>query len=94
VHRPDGAWSLLLVNKDPHDARSVRVTFRGAAGADTAFAGDVDEATFDAAHYVWHPDGPNGHADPDGPIVRTRQRATEAFMLPAASVTVLRGSVR
>jgi hypothetical protein len=94
VHRPDGAWSLLLINKDPQAARSIRVAFRGEGGAEATFTGSVDEATFDAAHYQWHPDGPNGRADPDGPIVRTRRSAAAAYTLPAASVTVLRGTLR
>lgn len=94
VHRPDGAWSILLVNKDRTAAHPVRIVFRGGDGADRSFVGDVDVATFGADQYAWHPDGANGHADPDGPIARTRAPAAAVYSLPRASVTVIRGEVR
>jgi hypothetical protein len=94
VHRPDGAWAVLLINKDRSAPHAVRVAFREEAGRDVSFAGDVDGATFDAAHYAWHPNGAEGHADPDGPLVRTKSSGAAPFTLPAASVTVLRGTVR
>jgi hypothetical protein len=53
----------------------------------------VDVATFGADQYTWHPDGPNGRADPDGPIARTREPAAGVYSLPRASVTVIRGAV-
>lgn len=96
VRRPDGAWSVLLVNKDKDAPHRVRLAFRGADGKDGAFAGEVSTATFGAAQYTWHPDGAKSHADPDGPILRTRQTAAEGgdFTLAPASITVLRGGVR
>jgi hypothetical protein len=51
--------------------------------------------TFGSEQYVWHDNGPNSYADPDGPPVTTLHdrdsRAT--YTLPKASVTVLRGKV-
>ena len=51
--------------------------------------------TFGKAQYQWHPAGRNGYADPDGPTVKsTLQGALNAtYSLPAASVTVLRGTL-
>jgi hypothetical protein len=96
VHRPDGAWAVLLVNKDANAAKKVRVTFSDAQRTEAAFGGDVEAATFGAGQYGWHADGPNGRAEPDGPIVRTRQAgdASSVYALPAASVTVLRGKIQ
>jgi hypothetical protein len=92
LERPDGLWSVLLVNKDPREARPVRVVFRDAAG-ERSFAGDVAIATFGAAEYVWHP--AEGRAEPDGPIAHaTRASGDGVFVLPKASATVLRGTVR
>jgi hypothetical protein len=96
LERPDEQWSVLLVNKDPLAARTVRVVFHDAdAQRDRSFAGDVAVATFGADNYVWHPNGPDGRADPDGPIGRTsRPASTGVFELPKASATVVRGTIR
>ena len=98
--RPDGQWSLMVVNKDQENAHEVTIAFDGAKasassgnGSANGFAGAVDGVTFGAAQYQWHP-GPNGgHADPDAPAARCTVNANAAtkFVLPAASVTVLRG---
>jgi len=52
--------------------------------------------TFGTEQYLWHADGPNGHPDPDGPPVTSRvPGGTEAaFVLPKASVNILRARVR
>src|ERR1700720_1573048 len=65
VHRPDGNWSLMLVNRDETEPHSVRVTFGAGAGA--GFSGPVTVTTFGSEQYEWKPDGINSHADPDGP---------------------------
>jgi hypothetical protein len=95
VRRPDGNWSLMLVNRDENSPHTIRVVF-GGGGRDASFDGEVRLATFGAEQYVWINDGPNSHADPDGPVV-ARTVATNSqttFILPKASVTVLRGKVR
>jgi hypothetical protein len=92
--RPDGAWSLLLVNKDYDQAHDVRVVFRDdEAKADYAFDGSVERITFGKAEYKWHSAGKQGHADPDGPAARSKVNGGKdvRYTLPAASVTVLRG---
>jgi hypothetical protein len=97
VERPDGQWSLLLINKDRHDSRAVRIAFRDAGGRkDLAFSGSVSVATFGADNYVWHPNGADSYANPDGPLARTSQpaRPDGEFTLPKASATVLRGMIR
>ena len=98
VERPDEQWALLLVNKDAHEPKTVRITFGPGpadAGHDVSFSGDVAVATFGADNYAWHPNGPAGHADPDGPVAHTTVRFSGGvFVLPRASATVLRGVVR
>ena len=95
VLRPDGQWSLLLVNKDAAAAHDAAVIFDG-QGSDAgprAFAGPVAAITFGAAQYQWHPGDRQGHADPDGPPKKFQVRAAAAtrYPLPPASITVLRG---
>ncbi|MGA7751767.1 MAG: discoidin domain-containing protein [Candidatus Sulfotelmatobacter sp.] len=55
VKRPDGQWSLMLVNRDQQTAHKVRVSFRGVSGREESFAGQVEIATFGSQQYHWHP---------------------------------------
>ena len=94
--RPDGEWSLMLINKDPSNSHPVDIEFvDGADGPVRRFIGPVNQVTFGAEQYVWHPDGENSHADPDGPPATSKLnvKSGERFTLPKASVTVLRGKI-
>jgi len=96
VHRPDGLWALLIVNKDQENAHNVRIDFQDAhSAADENFTGSVDVATFGSEQYQWHPDTNGGTANPDGPIVHSTisTQPGSSFHLPRASVTVLRGQI-
>jgi hypothetical protein len=96
VKRPDGDWSLMLLNKDPSNAHSVKIEFADAGSKKVVhFAGPVTMVTFGAEQYVWHSQGPNSHADPDGPAATSTVNANSsgAFVLPRASITVLRGKI-
>jgi hypothetical protein len=95
LERPDGEWSLLLVNKDPDKARTVRVVFDREGGASAAFAGNVTMTVFGRAQYVWHPQGADGYAAPDqAPATSTQPGGAGAtYTLPAASVAVVRGKL-
>ena len=94
VKQPDGEWSLMVINKDPSNAHDVKIEFDEATGV-KKFAGPVAMVTFGAEQYVWHPDGAKSYADPDGPAVKSTVQAKsgQAFTLPKASVTVLRGRI-
>lgn len=94
LQRPDGEWALLLVNKDPHTPHSVSVRFHDAGGAHY-FQDGVAQVTFGSQQYEWHANGANGFADPDGPIARSEEAggAGAQYVLPKASVIVLRGNV-
>jgi hypothetical protein len=96
VKRPDGVWSLMLLNKDPSNAHAVKIEFSNSSGKPPAhFTGPVTLVTFGAEQYVWHPEGAKSHADPDGPpTTKTLNiKSVESFNLPKASVTVLRGRI-
>jgi F5/8 type C domain-containing protein len=97
VHRPDGNWSLMLVNRDENNPHTVRVIFdESRAKLHESFDGPVTFVTFGSEQYVWINDGPNSHANPDGPpVARTIVADSEtSFVLPKASVNVLRGKLR
>jgi hypothetical protein len=96
VHRPDGNWSLMLVNRDETNAHAVRVVFEDAkTKREASFSGPITFVTFGSDQYVWINNGPQSHADPDNPPVATTVRgdAGTIFTLPKASITVLRGKV-
>jgi hypothetical protein len=96
VHRPDGDWSLMLVNRDEANPHTVRVQFEDSKSKQNAsFSGLVTVVTFGSEQYVWINDGANSHADPDHPPIATTLATGShtAFTLPKASITVLRGKV-
>ena len=55
LKRPDGKWSLLVVNRDQQNAHRVRIEFRGHTGARTGFTGQVEIAAFGSEQYKWNP---------------------------------------
>jgi len=94
--RPDGEWSLMLINKDPSNPHEVKIEFDDASGVTVRrFAGSLTAVTFGAEQYVWHPQGPRSHADPAGPpaVTSMNVKSGAGFTLPRASVTVLRGKL-
>jgi F5/8 type C domain len=94
LHRPDGAWALLLINKDPQNAYTVQVTFQGTSGTQH-FSSPVASYLLSPAQYVWHPDGKQSHAAPDGPFLTGSQSGgpSATYTLPASSLTVLRATL-
>jgi len=94
--RPDGQWSVMLVNKDQENSHAIRIAFHDdKADADNFFTGPVSVISFGSEQYQWHPDERGGKADPDGPAVRSTAAAAAdtEFTLPKASVTVIRGKI-
>jgi hypothetical protein len=95
VLRPDGQWSLMVVNKDQQNSHKAHIVFNDSATGDRFLTGPTDFVTFGNAQYQWHPQGRDGYPDPAGPAARSRvaARADTAFEFPAASVTVVRGKL-
>jgi hypothetical protein len=92
--RPDGQWSVMLINKDYDHPHQVRIVFHDEQpNRDSGFAGPVTMITFGKAQYQWHPDRKAGYAHPDGPPVTSSifAAANTRYNLPPASLTVLRG---
>jgi hypothetical protein len=107
LQRPDGQWSVMLVNKDRDNDHTVKLKF--ASDQDHFFSGPVTRVVFGAAEYQWHPDPApanapppgrrrplSGHADPDGPPSKSTVTAAgpdTLYQLPKASIVVLRGKL-
>jgi len=97
VHRPDGNWSLMLVNRDETNSHTVRVVLEDSKNKRKgSFSGPVSFVTFGSEQYVWKNDGPNSRADPDGPPVGKILPGgpQDTYTLPKASITVLRGKAQ
>ena len=64
VERPDGQWSVMLVNKDQDNDHSVKVVFADPVTKQKRFfSGAVARVVFGSAEYQWHPDpAPAGEA--------------------------------
>ena len=95
VRRPDGLWSLLLINKDPRRAYSVNVNFNNTSRRRvTTFKGQVDLFQFSGAQYQLNSDRDNPvpiKAEPPSHRV-IEEVESRTIGLPAYSVTVLRGN--
>jgi hypothetical protein len=94
VHRPDGQWALLLINKDKDNAHSVRVAFED-SGKTGHFSGKMHMVTYGSEQYVWHGADASAHGDPNLPPLESSMEASAqtVFTLPKASVMVLRGEI-
>jgi hypothetical protein len=94
--RPDGQWSVMLINKDQENSHVVKIAFEDQkSGVKSSFAGIVNVVSFGSEQYQWHPDDKWGYAEPNGPPVKLTLSATleSTYTLPKASITVLRGKV-
>ena len=85
ARRADGTWSVLLVNMDPRRTLSATITL----DADAVRAPGT-AVQFGAGSYVWHPRGPHGFAEPDGPLLRHALPDAGHVSLPPWSLTVVR----
>jgi hypothetical protein len=95
LQRPDGQWSLMLINKDYDHPHQVHIVFQDDKGARRGFVGPVATVTFGKAQYQWHSARREGYADPDGPPLRSTATggADALYTLPAASLNIVRGQV-
>ena len=89
LRRPDGMWSVLVVNKD-RAARRVTIDF-GSARA--RFSQAVHVTTFGSAQYRWS-GNPNDVPSPDKGLLRTAiASGRQTFTVAPESLTVFRGYV-
>lgn len=56
LDRPDGDWSLLIVNRDQFAPHQFRINFHDEAGHNVkSFSGQVAVSIFGSEQYKWHP---------------------------------------
>lgn len=81
VRRPDGKWSLLLLNKNPHAAISVQV--KG-----LSLSSKVSLTQYGKAQYVWHEAKDEGYPLKSLPPVH-KMVASDHIVLPPYSCSVV-----
>ena len=91
LRRPEGSWSVLLINKDPQHDWPVRVQIRDTvSGSIASMRGPVDLVQFSPAEYEWSAKAgmPIKSEPPARSVV---DDAIKEIVLPAYSLTVVRG---
>lgn len=92
LHRPDGLWSLMLINKDPNQTHEVKILFQ--KGSNTGpFIGSIQVVQFSSDQYQLSSDREKPFPIKSDPPARFEATQTTAISLPAYSLTVVRGSV-
>ena len=91
--RPDGRWSLLLINRDAAFEWSVVPRIQEAAGGKAReFRGPLELWQYSAAQYQWQSAGSRGHPTLDlPPSHRILASSGEPLRLPPFSISVLVG---
>ena len=87
IRRPDGAWSALVVNKDPSHSYRVRLAFDSAAGPRRGAAARA--VRFTPAQYAWKADAERGRPLRSDPPVRTTLRDGEPLVIAPWSMAVV-----
>jgi hypothetical protein len=95
VARPDGLWSVMLINKDPGNIRKARLRFRQESrGTDLQLVGAVDVYQYSRQQYELSRDKEEPHPLRSEPPAHTvAVDPGKAFELPAYSLTVIRGTI-
>jgi hypothetical protein len=92
--RPDGQYSVLLINKG-NRPQTARVEFfdDSLPGQVGSFQSPATQVTFGPQQYAWHQAGRSSAPKPDDPPLSVSVDAAPDFTLPAQSITVLRGRI-
>lgn len=88
-------WAVMLINRDEQHAHRVSVTFGHGDAHDQVFGTGVSlqVVQYSSADYVWRVDGEAGHPIKDNPPERYTTKGEDSFLLPAMSLTVVRGAL-
>jgi hypothetical protein len=91
LRRPDHRWSVLLVNRDGADARSVELQLAGGRGMARDMRGPVDVWQYSGSQYQFLEDGADGHPTLDLPPSHRTESSVQSVDLPPYSITVVTG---
>jgi hypothetical protein len=92
VHRPDGLWSVLLINKNPDQAYDVKIGFEN---NELVYSTPLELFQYSSAQYMLNNDASNPvpiKNDPPSSIILNRGNK-DPIELPPYSLTVVRGRI-
>ncbi|MDQ6781214.1 MAG: discoidin domain-containing protein [Candidatus Eremiobacteraeota bacterium] len=92
ARRPDGMWSVMLVNKD-REAHAVTIDFATPDGT-RRFKGGVRRTSFGSEQFHWNGNAAMEIPNPDHGPVSTDVADARVITLPPLSLTVVRGNLR
>ena len=93
LHRPDGQWAVLLLNKDPKSAHRVTLRFEQPGKRAALFLPGAELYQYGPAQYRWHAEGAHGFPSRDYPPVHRRLDGS-VVLLPVYSLSVIRGRIK
>jgi hypothetical protein len=97
VHRPDGLWSLLLINRDTKRSFQTSVVFRKATSDSSAFVGRIDIFQYSSKQYLLGGPANNPYPvradEPEHRVVQSPRETPTQISLPPYSLTVVRGGL-
>lgn len=93
VLRPDGRWSVMLINRSPKQEFEVRLALAGDREDEPQAFNRWDGVQYSGSDYRWEPDGPSGHPLLDRPPHSLTGSRGEV-VLPPYSITIVRSPRR
>ncbi|HEX7721486.1 MAG TPA: discoidin domain-containing protein [Pyrinomonadaceae bacterium] len=97
AHRPDGLWSVLLINKDPNRTFDANLLFRtGGSGGARSFTGNVEVYQYSRKQYELGGPANNPYPlkaeEPEHKVIQSK--SFPKISLPPYSLTIVRGLLR
>jgi hypothetical protein len=90
VQRPDGKWSIMLVNKDPQHDYLIDIAFTDGKSV-WHFGDQIITYQYSSKEYAWKDSGEDGHPLRTQPPLHFRHNGDRLIRLPAFSLSVVRG---
>ena len=93
VHRPDGHWAVLVLNKSVGPVTLGQVRFDSLGAEGSPWSGPLDVIQYSPQQYTWQPNGAKGHPTLSEPPQHFQVATGFAtgITLPSMSLTVVRG---
>jgi hypothetical protein len=92
LQRPDGRWSVLLLNRDPKSRHSITVTLRtGDASTRRPLRGPFEIWQYSSEQYRFHQQGESGRPSRNKPPTHLVTTSPAPVVLPPMSITVITG---
>jgi hypothetical protein len=98
LRRPDGLWSLMLINKDPKQSFSVKLVFRGERG-DRDATMEAPIAIYQYSEEQYQLGGPVKDPypvraqEPAHKVINSTQSEKQVIVVPPYSMTIVRGNL-